>query len=184
MSWKKAAWIICLLVLALATYVVIDGLETEMAKFEIGDQETAKDEYETEEVISDVLFDPAEEGKWEIDNAGAFFVEYRMQRDRVRDREIELLNEIIESDEASEESQKEAEEKLLELVDLMEKELQVENLLRGKGYEDALFFYRNDVATVMLHTGDLSEVEIAQVSDAVAGIVGIARESIQIMMRS
>jgi len=190
MNWKKMVWSLSLLVLAGITYLVIAGLDTQLDEFKIIDRENVFDDVfdetdlDEEEYTSETLPALVEEGRWESDNAEAFFVEYRMQRDRVRDQEIELLTEVVESDEASESSRTEAEETIMNVVDLMEKELLVENLLKGKGFEDALFFYRDDVATVIIKAEELDDVKLAQVADIVAGKVGARRESVQILTRN
>lgn len=171
---KKIIWIASIFVLAVAVYLVIAGLEKEEEHYEV----IPDDELKSLEPVADFNLD----GKWELDDAEAFFVEYRMQRDRVRSQEVELLEELIHSSQASADARREAEKAIIELVEVMEKELLVENLLKGQGYTDALFFYRNKVATVMLRGEKITEQELAQISDTVAGITGVQPETVKVLV--
>ncbi len=176
---RKAVWIACLVILGGLTYVTINGLETEMEHLEAG----AGVGEENEEVFNSLFSSSIDDSEWEFENGETFFVEYRLQRDRVRAQEVELLEELIANAQASENSRDEAEEKLLSLVDKMEDELIIENMLKAQGYDDALFFYRNDLATVMLKTESLNDLELAQAADIVASVTGVSRESVQILMQ-
>ncbi|HOB87170.1 MAG TPA: SpoIIIAH-like family protein, partial [Bacillota bacterium] len=80
-------------------------------------------------------------------------------------------------------SKEEAEAMMLEIIQLMEKELMIENMLKAQGYEDALFFYRNRLATVMVKKKELSEREFLQVTEVVAGALDIEREEVKVIAR-
>ncbi|MBT9172783.1 MAG: hypothetical protein DDT21_01169 [Syntrophomonadaceae bacterium] len=110
-----------------------------------------------------------------------FFVEYRLQRDRVRSREIEMLNQIIENEKISAEGKKQAEQQLLSLIALMEKELLVENMVRAKGYREAVFFYRDGLANVVVDTEELSDREVVQLAEMVSGLAGIRIEEVAVV---
>ena len=69
-----------------------------------------------------------------MENSRDFFVEYRLQRDRVRASEIEMLERMIENPNISPEGKKKAEAQLLALTAAMEEELLVENMLKAEGY--------------------------------------------------
>ncbi len=144
-------------------------------------EEKEKEEKEKEEKEKEV--EVREEGDWDLENGDDFFVEYRLYRDRVRSREIEMLESTLQDASVSLESRERAEKKMLELVDTMEKELIIENSLKARGYEDALFFYRNDLATVMVKADELSEEEILQVSNMAARAAGIEREGVKILIK-
>ncbi|NLZ29049.1 MAG: SpoIIIAH-like family protein [Firmicutes bacterium] len=177
---KKALWIIALVVLAGITYVLVSGLHLEMKNIEVIGGEKEKEE---EKEDTDLLSKLEENIDLEIDDTAAFFAEYRMERGRVRAQEKELLEELINNGKASESSRREAEERLLALVELMEKELLLENMIKAQGFEDALFFYREGRATVMVRSEGMSEVETALVVDAASGVVGVEPEAVQVLMR-
>jgi stage III sporulation protein AH len=154
----------------------------------VGNIEREKEEYEV--FADDALLLPSLklEGEdnmeeWGGDETKSFFVEYRLQRDRVREQEKEMLRELIDNPNASSASKTEAEKLLLSLVETMEKELLIENIIRAQGFSDALFFYRNNNAMLMIKTEDLSEREFVQITDMVSGIIGTSRETVQVIIK-
>jgi stage III sporulation protein AH len=170
--YKKMLWLLFIVILAGATWWVIDGLDAEMQSMEIIPDDTL------------VLTVAGNDGDWGFDQSGAFFVEYRMQRERVRSREVEMLEDVLNNPGASEAARQEAEQLLFEIIRLMEQELLVENMVKAQGYEDAVFFYRNRVATVLIKQKELSEREFLQITESVAGLLGIEREALQVITRS
>ena len=175
-KYKKALWLVLILLLCGATYWVIAGLETEIQQ---GHEILPDDELQS----IDAMHEITPEGNWGVDESGAFFVEYRLQRDRVRAQEIEMLEDVLENENSSPEAKAEAEAMLLSIVDLMEQELMIENVLKAQGFADAVFFFKNRVASVMVKQAELSEREFVQVTEIVAGIVGIDREDVQVIAR-
>lgn len=111
----------------------------------------------------------------------SFFVEYRLQRDSIRSREMEMLNQLVENEKVSEEGKKQAEQQLLSLIALMEKELLVENMVKAKGYRDAVFFYRDGLANVVVEAEDLSERDVVQLAEMVSGLAGIRMEEVAVV---
>jgi stage III sporulation protein AH len=175
-KYKKVLWLVFILLLGGVTYWAIAGLETEMQqRHEI----LPDDELQTVGSISGI----AHEGDPGSDESGVFFAEYRLQRDRIRAQEIEMLEGVINNANASPEAKAEAEALLLAIVDLMEQELMIENVLKAQGFADAVFFFKNSVASVMVKQAELSEREFVQVTETVAGIVGIDREEVQVIAR-
>jgi len=85
--------------------------------------------------------------------SAAFFVEYRMERERTRSKEVELLREVLVSPSTGEETRKKVQEKLLEISSNMSKEMELENLIRARGYRDAAVFLDGDTVTVVVQPG-------------------------------
>lgn len=173
---KRVIWLCLIAVMIAVTVWVISGLDSEMKQVEII---IPDDDLLAMAPSGDLL----ESGDWGYDQGGAFFVEYRLQRDRVRARELEMLESILNNPNSSMESKEEAEHLMIEIIKLIEEELLVENMIKAYGFDDAIFFYRNRVATVVIRQKELSEREFIQVADAVAGILGIDRENVQVITR-
>ncbi len=72
---------------------------------------------------------------------------------------------------------------LLEIIQMRERELLVENMVKAQGYDDAVFFYQDQLATVMVKHKDLDEKSFIQIAEAVAAAAGIDREDVQVMAR-
>ena len=171
---KRIVWVISMLLLVAGTYWIINGLKVEMNTLD--------------EIIpdSDLGIDPVFSGAqndWEFDESGAFFVEYRLKRDRTRDQEIEMLNQVLDNPHSSPAAKKEAEERVLSTIDLMEQELMVENMIRAQGYDDCVFFFRDRLATILVKKENLTSSEFVMIAEIVAAAVGIERENVQVIGR-
>lgn len=171
---RKKIWFLSILLVVLATYFFVTGLNKEMSRIEI-----VPDENLLKPMLADDLSD--DPSQWKFDDPHAFFVEYRLERDRVRAQELEMLNDMINNLQVGEDQRRQAEEQILNLVDLMEKELIVENMIKAQGYSDALLFSGKDIATVMIYAENLSESDFLRISDTVAAITGVSREDVQVI---
>jgi stage III sporulation protein AH len=129
-------------------------------------------------IVSETEPDPE---SWDLDQFKAFFVEYRLQRDRVRAKEVEMLNDMIDNDNVSPEAKRKAEEQLLDIIELMEHELMVENMLKAHGYKDAVFFLKDGKVNVVVQADALGEQEFLQIVEMVSGVTGVAMEQITVV---
>lgn len=171
---KKILWVLAIVVMAGGAYWIISGLDTELQQYEVRPDG---------ELLLTASDGSALENALGYNQSDAFFVEYRLQRDRVRSQEFEMLEKIVNNSESSPEAKQEAERMILDQIQLMEHELIVENMVRAKGYEDAVFFFRNRVATLMVKKDEISEQEFVQLTEIVAGVIGIERQDVQVITR-
>lgn len=118
---------------------------------------------------------------WDTKSGEAFFVEYRLQRDRVRASEVELINSMIENPNITAEGKKQAEQQLLNLIGVMEKEMLVENMLKAQGYKDAVFFIKDGHVNVVVQAVSLSEEQFMQIVEMVSNATGVSIENISVM---
>ncbi|SHM51559.1 stage III sporulation protein AH [Caldanaerovirga acetigignens] len=112
-----------------------------------------------------------------------FFVDYRLERDRLRSQEADYLREIINNPNASQESKEKAQKDLIALAEKVEKEMNVENLIKAKGFEDAVIIISGDSANVIVKSEGLSTKEVAQITDIVTRTTGLSLEKITIVER-
>ncbi len=170
---KKAIWLSCLFIVVVVLYWLII-VEKEFEKTEIiSDKDLSIPSLFTE--ITPTIDD------WDFEEIDAFFVEYRLQRDRVRGQEMEVLKEFIDNPNTSPDGKKRAEEQLLTLIETMEKELLVENLVKAQGFSDAIFFYKDDNAHLVLKAQDINESQFVRLTELVAGIAKINKENVVII---
>lgn len=170
---KPVIWMFSLAIMIGATWWVIQGLETKIKSIDILTDE-------------ELTLDPAAEtaaGSEGKESGNAFFAGYRMQRDRVRDQSLEMLETLLDNPNAGAEAKAEAEQLLLEIVRMREQELLVESMIKAQGYEDAVFFYHEEIATVMVKEKELDEKSFIQITETVSGVVGVASEDVQVMAR-
>lgn len=95
------------------------------------------------------------------------FAKCRLERDETRSENIDLLKSTIDSASASEDAKLQAEGRLLNISDSIEKEINIENIVRLKGFEDVMAFISDDSVTVTVRGEKLTEPQIAQINDAV-----------------
>ncbi|NLA04607.1 MAG: SpoIIIAH-like family protein [Firmicutes bacterium] len=170
---KPVLWIFSLAIMVGATWWVIQGLETKIKSIDI---------LTDEELALDPAAEAAVDGE-DKESGNTFFAGYRLQRDRVRDQSLEMLETLLENPNAGAEAKAEAEQLLLEIVRMREQELLVESMIKAQGYEDAVFFYHEEIATVMVKEKDLDEKSFIQITETVSGALGVARENVQVMAR-
>ncbi|GAW94164.1 SpoIIIAH-like family protein [Calderihabitans maritimus] len=97
-----------------------------------------------------------------------FFVEYRLERDRIRSQQVQLLREVVDNPNSVAETRQEAQNRILEITQRMEQELQLENLIVAKGYKDAVVFIEPDSVTVIVHEKNLTQTDAAKIADLVS----------------
>ena len=110
-----------------------------------------------------------------------FFSQARLDREAGRSRSIETFNSIISSENADSEAKASAQQGVLELAQNTETETAVENLLRAKGFEDAVCYINNGMANVVVKTDVLDSAGAAKISEIVTEQSGIAQDKIKIM---
>lgn len=114
-------------------------------------------------------------------NATSFFMEYRFDRENTRKKEIEYIQDIVENPNSEVEMKNEAQTQLLELTDNMEKELNIEGLLKAKGFKDSIVIFNKDYVSVIIDKGELVSEEVAQILDIVKRESGKSAENIKII---
>lgn len=110
-----------------------------------------------------------------------FFAQARIDREAGRSRSIETFNSIIENESADEAAKASAEQGVLELAQNTETETAIENLLRAKGFEDAVCYINNGLANVVVKTEVLDSANVAKISEIVTEQSGIMQDKIKIM---
>ncbi len=95
------------------------------------------------------------------------FAKCKLERDESRSENIDLLNNTINNVNASDDAKFQAEEMLIKISDTIEKEINIENIVRMKGFEDAMAFISDKNVTVTVKGEMLTEPQITQINDIV-----------------
>ncbi|NLW25179.1 MAG: SpoIIIAH-like family protein [Clostridia bacterium] len=114
----------------------------------------------------------------EIDN---YFVNFRMERERKNASQIEILKETVNNPNSSPEMIKKAQEELLKISEKLSLEMQAENLLKAKGYEETAVIIQGDKTTVVINKSDLDEKDIARIGDLMVRSTGCNIEGVAII---
>jgi stage III sporulation protein AH len=108
------------------------------------------------------------------------FAEYKLERERMRSRQIELLQNIAYDVQTQGERREEAQLQLQALIDRITRETEIENLLKAKGYLDALVLLDSQAVTVVVPV-TLTRDEAARVGELVHRLTGLSMERITIV---
>lgn len=101
-----------------------------------------------------------------------FFVEYRLERDRIRSQEIQMLKGLLDHPNSSAEARNEAQRRLIRLTEYMDQEMQLEALLEAKGYPEAAVFIQPSTVNVVVRASKLEDQDVARIGELVARTTG------------
>jgi stage III sporulation protein AH len=107
-----------------------------------------------------------------------YFVNYRLKRDQFRQETKAMLSELLNS--TVEKSKEQAQEKWLELSTKIQKEGEVENLLKIKGYQDAVADVFPENVTVIVYAPSLTPNEVSIIQDIVVRVTKVRQDKITI----
>jgi stage III sporulation protein AH len=108
-----------------------------------------------------------------------FFTEYRLERDRVRSERSDLLREVLRSAK-TEEARVKAQDAVLKLALEKQRESEMENLIKARGFADALVFVRDSSVSAVVKAQTLNREEVIQVADVIGRVSGVKPEDITI----
>ncbi len=128
--------------------------------------ETVKDINEEEENAGEVEMVDAPKASTEN-----YFVSARLNRETARSEGIELLKSTINNENASLEAKTNAENKIFQISDNIENEVNIENIIKSKGFSDVLVSITDSGVNVSIKAKNLTAPEVAQINDAVSQFV-------------
>ena len=115
-----------------------------------------------------------------IINVTDYAVAVKLNREQIRATNKEMLSEIINNEQLSEEAKQEAINKMVELTDIAEKEANAEMLLEGKGFTNVVVSISENSCDVVLDMGEVTDAKRAQVEDIVKRKTGVSADKIVI----
>ena len=110
-----------------------------------------------------------------------YFVNYRLKRDQFRQETKAMLSELLDSTVAK--SKEQAQQKWLELSTKIQKEGEVENLLKIKGFQDAVADVFVENVTVIVYAPSLTPNEVSIIQDIVVRVTKVRLDKITISAR-
>ncbi len=179
---SKGKWLLLLIVVCLGFLLydmskadLLGGLEAEapVVKMEennlSADDQASPTEAEVQQDISNVL-------------SNKFSGDYRIQREQIRSKELEILQGIIDDANSTEPVRSQAQQQQIQISASMEKELKAETLLTAKGFEDAVVLLMSDKANVIIGQ-KIDEVEATQIAELVDGATAIGYENVVVIQK-
>jgi stage III sporulation protein AH len=116
--------------------------------------------------------------------ASNFFSEYRMERDKNRSKEADMWQDVINSQNTEKTFKDQAQQELVKIVALTDKEMEIENLVISLGFSDALAFITDDSATILVEAKDLAPAQVAKIQDIVVRKTKFNPTNIKIMKKN
>ena len=106
--------------------------------------------------------------------------EAKVTREQTRSRNKEILMELINSTNITDEQKQGAIDEMVEMTDIAEKELAAETLLSAQGFNDVVVSINESSADVVVSNTQVSDAERAQIEDIVKRKTGIEAANITI----
>ncbi|MDI3546740.1 MAG: stage sporulation protein [Halanaerobiales bacterium] len=183
MLGRKFIWLMILMVwVGMVTSIIIyqgkDYLtleKTTSGNVEIIEEEPVVELKENNPI--DINFTQAREEEQRED----FFIESKLERDKYRSEQISNYREIINNPKYSEEAKKEAQQKILQLTEEIEKAMEIESLIRARGYKDAIAFIHDNAVDVVIETNGLDKSDVARIGDIIHKVTGFNFEDVTII---
>ncbi len=110
-----------------------------------------------------------------------FFTEHRLEREKQRSMQVELLREIINNTNTSAEVRQQAQRDWLALTAVMEKELMIEKLIISKGFDNAVLVLNNDTAHVVIKSEGLTQAQAVNITELVASTLGMGFDKVRVI---
>lgn len=118
-------------------------------------------ETNTEERVGEATF---------VSNTGEdYFLSCKNNRETVRSKSIELLKSIVDNPSSTQDAKDKAQAQMLDISSNIEAEGNIENLIKAKGFENAVVFINDGCVTVTVKSDGLTASETAKIKDIILG---------------
>ena len=120
----------------------------------------------------------------EPNDVDSYFSSVEVSRQRARDEALEVLNAVVENDQASEEVKAEALAEIQTIAKEMSQESNIESILMSKGFVQCIAVINGDTANVVVQNeGQLQPAQLAQINAVVYEQAGIEPVNITIVAK-
>lgn len=110
-----------------------------------------------------------------------YFAEARLERDKTRSKQKEELRSLAESGDTTNAATLLAQEKLVDVINRCEAESTIENLIKQRGFADALVYISDaDYVDVLVQASSLTDQQVAVISDIVVRHAQVPIENITV----
>ena len=121
----------------------------------------------------------------EPDSTDGYFSSVEVSRKRARDEALEVLNAVVENDQASDAVKAEAMAEIQTIAKEMSQESNIESILMGKGFAQCLAVINGDAANIVVRTeGQLNAAQLAQINAVVYEQAGIEPINITVVAKN
>ena len=112
--------------------------------------------------------------------SAAYFAEAKLDREQSRAKQKDILNDMLENKNISQEQKEKCTESMMELQQRIEKETAAEAMIESKGFREAYVRMDDDTVDVVVDKDKLTDAEVAQIEDIVKRKTGMETSKIRI----
>lgn len=124
-------------------------------------------------------------GQFSITGDSDFFINYRLEREKARSRQLELLQGLIDDEGTSAEVKGQAQERIIAQAEAIEQELMLESILVAKYGGEAAVFIQPGKANVVLSLNEekMSDREAEKIAALVDNYTEIGFENVIVVLK-
>lgn len=111
----------------------------------------------------------------------AYFSAAAVERRRARDESIEVLQLVLDSEDALQESKDSALQSMAKIAEQIEQESNIESLIKAKGFEECIAVVGDEGATVIVSSDGLLANEVAQITEIMCEQTSLPASEINIV---
>lgn len=117
-------------------------------------------------------------------DSASYFSSVQVNRQKARDEALEVLNSVVDNDNATDQVKAEAVAEIRQIASEMENEAKIESLIKTKGYAQCVAVISGEnVSIVVQHDGELSASALAQINAIVYEQTGISPSGVSIIAK-
>ena len=113
-------------------------------------------------------------------DSASYFAEAKLDREQSRAKQKDILNDMLENKNISQEQKDKCTESMMELQQRIEKETAAEAMIESKGFKEAYVRMDDDTVDVVVDKDKLTDAEVAQIEDIVKRKTGMETSKIRI----
>mgnify|MGYP001058926734 CR=1 FL=1 len=123
---------------------------------------------------------------YSINSDSDFFINYRLEREKARSRQLELLQSLIDDEKTTSEMRAEAQHKVIEQAEAIEQELMLESILVAQYGGEAVVFIQPEKVNVVLSLSKengIADNEADKIARLVDNYTAIGFENVIIVLK-
>ena len=117
------------------------------------------------------------------DSVDTYFSSVQLNRQRSRDEALEVLQSVVDNENATETAKSEALAEINKLAKVMEAEANIETLIVAKGFEECVAVISDEGASIVVKSDGLQASQISQINEIVYEQAGISPTDVKIIQR-
>ena len=182
---KKMLWLVILMVwVGMVTSIVLYQEDYNLASQGVNSDSIEILEYNEQELENSMGNGQVNYTQSQENNDENFFIKYRLERDKARSEQLDIYREMINNPNTDKTTKKEAQNEMLELTRRMEKEMEIESLVRARGYNDALAYIHDEAVDLIVQSKGLDTNDVAIIGDIVVKTTGYNSEDVTIIEKN